>query len=439
MGYVPGRKADLFLSYAHAEQEWSNQFRERLCQKLQERLGAAVEIWQDRQKIMAANDWGGRIQDAVRDAAIFVAICSPSYFHSEWCDDERETFLCGQPLPPKFKEYYRFLKVLKAPSPDASHEDFLKEIEPLRFFPEKDLKHEGYPLQSDDYNVSLRNTANALHEILRALRNSYETVYVARTNQEIRADRYELIRQLEGYAFNTVSLGPNFSDERLRATMEPATFCVFPVGSEHDEYFQRQLDAARYLEKRILVWIAPAREKQSTGRQLEFIERIKKDSATAWRGSLTVSDFTRDLQLWLNPAPTPPAEKQVYLMHERSPWELLVAQQLRLLMTGSGVTVAPQEDIRPPDELAQRPRLLRESDGILIYRGQTQGFDDWLHRALGSALLAERPKALATLASRPPDSVPGFQVLPFTPPPTPELLRPFLDQLTKARSAFGSR
>lgn len=445
MGYVPGRKSDLFLSYAHAEQDWADKFRDGLCLKLHEKLGAAVEIWQDRLRIDATKKWPKEIEDAVKDAAVFLAICSPSYFASEWCDDERETFLKPGLESLRAKSFYRLLKILKTPCADGSHEDFLKELEPLRFFPEGNLGHHGYAPDSVEFQLGLRNTASVLHEILRAMRNSQETVYVARTNQEIRAERYELINWLGEHSFNVVSQGPNFTDARLRTTLEPVTFCVFAVGPEYDEYFQSQLEAARSLRKRILFWIAPAHESRATGRQAEFIQRIKADAAASWRASLTPSEFVKiDLREWLNPAPAAAStleRKQVYLMHDRAPAEAETAAQLRQLAESSHIAVIPEPAVYPPDEFAARPKLLAQCDGILLFRAETHSSDGWLLQAAGSALSAGdgKPRALVTRTAQPPEWLKDFQLFPFTPPLGPGLLRPFFDLVKQARSADAGR
>ena len=47
MAFVPCRKHDLFLSYAHIEAAWAECFRKALCDEFQVRTGEQVTIWQD--------------------------------------------------------------------------------------------------------------------------------------------------------------------------------------------------------------------------------------------------------------------------------------------------------------------------------------------------------------------------------------------------------
>jgi hypothetical protein len=47
MAFVPGRKHDLFLSYAHIEVACAEGIRKTLCDEFQVRTGEQVTIWQD--------------------------------------------------------------------------------------------------------------------------------------------------------------------------------------------------------------------------------------------------------------------------------------------------------------------------------------------------------------------------------------------------------
>ncbi len=102
MAFVPGYKYDIFVSYAHvdddllpgAEKGWVTTLVETLTTKLGQRLGRtyAYTLWKDellkkREKIT------GQILDALQQSATIVVIFSPAYVASEWCVRELNSFL----------------------------------------------------------------------------------------------------------------------------------------------------------------------------------------------------------------------------------------------------------------------------------------------------------------------------------------------------------
>lgn len=61
MAFVPGRKHDLFLSYAHTEGGWAETFRK------------------DSRNLRLGQKWAAEIEEGIRSAAAFLAIVCPSY------------------------------------------------------------------------------------------------------------------------------------------------------------------------------------------------------------------------------------------------------------------------------------------------------------------------------------------------------------------------
>jgi hypothetical protein len=97
MAYVPGYDHDVFVSYAHLDNQgepaWVTNLVRHLETEVRPRLGAKdLQIWID-------HDLDGNhpltleIMQAIRRSATILLIMSPSYIASEWCARERNAFL----------------------------------------------------------------------------------------------------------------------------------------------------------------------------------------------------------------------------------------------------------------------------------------------------------------------------------------------------------
>ena len=97
MAYVPGYDHDVFVSYAHLDNEgesaWVTNLVRRLSIEVRQRLGAKdPKIWIDHD--LNGNDpLTPEIMQAIRRSATILLIVSPSYITSEWCARERNAFL----------------------------------------------------------------------------------------------------------------------------------------------------------------------------------------------------------------------------------------------------------------------------------------------------------------------------------------------------------
>lgn len=65
MGFVPGKKHDLFLSYAHDDVKWVNAFEKALSERLTILLNR-VDIWQDEKKLRAGGRWTADIENGAK-------------------------------------------------------------------------------------------------------------------------------------------------------------------------------------------------------------------------------------------------------------------------------------------------------------------------------------------------------------------------------------
>jgi hypothetical protein len=97
MAYVPDCDHDLFVSYAHLDNEgesaWVSTLVRLLATETRQRLGTKdLSIWIDEQ-LDGNHPLTPEILQAVRRSATLLIVMSPSYVASEWCARERNAFL----------------------------------------------------------------------------------------------------------------------------------------------------------------------------------------------------------------------------------------------------------------------------------------------------------------------------------------------------------
>jgi hypothetical protein len=97
MVYVPDYHHDVFVSYAHlddqGESAWVTNLVRHLDTELRQRLGTKdLRIWIDH-NLDGNRPLTPEIMEAIRRSATLLLIASPSYVASEWCVRERNAFL----------------------------------------------------------------------------------------------------------------------------------------------------------------------------------------------------------------------------------------------------------------------------------------------------------------------------------------------------------
>jgi hypothetical protein len=80
MPYLPGCSADVFISYAHRDNEdgWVTRLKKRLSEKLNPFLAGRAEVWFG-DRIQPGVYFQAEMQERLKNTPIFVAVVSPSY------------------------------------------------------------------------------------------------------------------------------------------------------------------------------------------------------------------------------------------------------------------------------------------------------------------------------------------------------------------------
>jgi sulfatase modifying factor 1 len=85
-----------FMSYTHFDdahhEGYLTAFRELLSREVQAQTGREFPIFQDRENILWGDNWTNRIENVLNAATFLIAIITPSFFSSDYCRRELESF-----------------------------------------------------------------------------------------------------------------------------------------------------------------------------------------------------------------------------------------------------------------------------------------------------------------------------------------------------------
>ena len=174
MVYIPGCKHDVFISYAHFDNEadtqeirWVSRFQTDLKKALRQRLGVDPEIFFDSRSLQAHHELDELLTD-VRASAVFLPILSPSYVKRDWTIKELEAF-DGTPINRNRSVTVELLPVKENDIPPR----FLRLKRTLFWW--SDENEEDVPLKltpksnPDKYDRRLQTLAHQMEELLREL------------------------------------------------------------------------------------------------------------------------------------------------------------------------------------------------------------------------------------------------------------------------------
>ncbi len=102
MGYIDPDRPDVFISYAHLDDEpvgepeepgWVTALYRRIGKQLRKRLGSgACDVWMDH-RFTTGDELTEDLDRRVRESALLLIVLSPSYVNSRWCGRELDRFL----------------------------------------------------------------------------------------------------------------------------------------------------------------------------------------------------------------------------------------------------------------------------------------------------------------------------------------------------------
>jgi hypothetical protein len=298
---------DIFISYAHVDNEpfgeerarWVTEFAENLGKRLGMVAGDRADVWRDPRLRGNEAIWP-TIEEALSGALALVSVISPRYISSDSCQREIALFVQKWQLrgtPPTGHRKPLF-KVVKTFVPRDRHPQALREVNGYEFYQEDEATHRyrEFGLDPDEkvnrlYWTRLDDLAQDIGALLDEIQPESQPalqpapaaagepvcVYVAQTTRDVREARDAIARELKDRRVEVLPVGdlPPTSDElqaAVRADLARARFSVHIVGKrdgfvpEGDSRSVVEIQYALALEGRTpgLLWSPPGLEPAAT-------------------------------------------------------------------------------------------------------------------------------------------------------------------------------
>jgi hypothetical protein len=136
------RDRRIFLSYARLDDEvpqldreargWVRYLYDQLQLALRQRLGGDIEFWRDRKDVDENRLFKPLIEEGLKGSELLLAVVSPGYLKSGWCEYERQLFIKMRGETRENVE--RVIKVLKHRMNEAELPQELQNREGYKFF-----------------------------------------------------------------------------------------------------------------------------------------------------------------------------------------------------------------------------------------------------------------------------------------------------------------
>jgi hypothetical protein len=327
MGFLPSFVEDIFISYAHNDddayamepQGWVAQLDEDLRKRVAVYLdGQKPTVWRDRE-IRANDDFEQTITARLINTATFLSVISPSFFQRPWCLRELEEFAASaeRNFGVQIGEKNRIFKVEKVPlsfdrnqlpdrlqgtgsyrfyGPDPEHAGRVHEYRPklgmdyaARYWREMDDL-------AQDIAMVLKQMFAQAHDCEPAAAKPATAIYIAETTSDLEDEAKEIRRDLKARGFQVLPEGdlpyrPKELRRRVTEDLRHSLLSIHLIGSEYgfipegqaeksvawlqSEFsVERQKGAAGFAR---LLWMPPGL-KPADPRQQRFLEYLHNDS-----------------------------------------------------------------------------------------------------------------------------------------------------------------
>src|SRR5262245_59862635 len=180
MAYLPGFEHDIFISYAHVDNQdgWVEVFEKRLGMELSRLLGRMdwAKVWQDRRKLGPNHLFDQTIQNAIDTSGLFVALMSKGYLKSDYCHDELRWFRYKNASALSAGDRLRRFNVLLA---NIHHSEWPEEFHGTsgQVFHDAERDDEiGYPPNVNDrrFTTQMRQLSEAIHATLEEFKKTLD-------------------------------------------------------------------------------------------------------------------------------------------------------------------------------------------------------------------------------------------------------------------------
>ncbi len=245
MAHVPGFDSDVFISFGHHDNQavgtegWVSHFHQRLELELNTALGVSSTIWRD-PRIGRASNFQREIEKNLKGSAVLLAVLSPSYRESKWCELELQGFVGGSQRVGDLwiDGRCRAIKVIKRPVEGDWHRHTLPESLGFQFFTVDKAATKSYELSqsSEQYQRLVTDLADEVRHLLVAMRRG-RTVYLGAAPAQLSAQRARVRRELEDRRYRVIASDSTSSQDMLqtiRQAVNDAAVAVRFVTAQKD-------------------------------------------------------------------------------------------------------------------------------------------------------------------------------------------------------------
>lgn len=242
MAYLPEYQYDLFISYAHVDNQshvkgndgWVDQFDRSLRICLSEAFGrnTSVGIWRDI-RLPGNAILDPSIIQACRTSACLLCITSPGYVASEWCQNEYDTFCSANQAqhPPRHLNSSRIFNVTKSEvfseSDKAAYEERFGHLMNYKFYdadPDEDWSNPIWPKPSTDpdqrYEKLMRRLVRNIHSLLGSMKTATEQTAGIEQIEELPFTLDQLLLRANDQVIISANTIDRFStDDRVRKAL----------------------------------------------------------------------------------------------------------------------------------------------------------------------------------------------------------------------------
>jgi hypothetical protein len=494
---IPNFEDDIFISYAHLDNQpldegmdgWVESLHERLGVRLSQLLGEEVRIWRD-PKLQGNDYFADALVVRVSKVAILVSILSPRYVKSEWCMREINEFSKAAQTQGGLRvgTSSRVFKIIKT---FIRREDQPAIIQPLlgyEFYEydhqlgrAKEFSPDVSPHRDIRYWEKLEDLANDLKQLIEKMKETAasepvtpsptgKTIYLAKSTSDLNEERDIIQRELQQHGHRVLPdkelpLNASSLTEAVREYLKNSHLSIHLIGARYgvipeDEsrsiiQIQNDLATERGPELQHLIWMPTGLQSQDE-RQQKFIDSLRL-GLNGFQGVEVLQTKLEDLkvQIYEKLTDKPPTvtsthadnpSVSLYLICDKQDYEAVSPLESYLFDQGFEVILPVIEGDEAQAAQDHKDSLLY-CDAVMIYYGQAN--EIWLRmklRELQKTAGYGRTQpmlARAIYISGPPtarkDQFKTHEALVIKNYESfsPELLKPFITKVQSAKGAQG--
>lgn len=419
---------DLFISYAHIDNQffsektkgWIDLLHERLEIRLAQLLGTPPNIWRDK-KLRGYDQFEETLVIELSRTAIFVSIVSPRYVASDSCRDEVE-FIAGETKRRDLGDKRCVFKIVKTYVPLTDHPLCLRDLLGYEFYERNEASGRVYEFDAEisaqgekdkRYWNKFEDLAWDIHELVKLFdtqdqtpfKSSGATIYLAETTSDLAEQRDKVRRELTQYGHTVLPnkalpLEASAFQTAVRDYLRSSQLSVHLIGEHYGLIpeketersivrLQQELAVERGDDAHFsrLIWMPPGLEPKDD-RQKRFVVDLQT-SFSSHNGSellqVKLEDLKTIIQSKLAPKPKPTVVEpktgtvRVYLICD--PTDVEAADPLRNFLLDQGYeTTLPLLDGSDAEVFEDHKENLLLCDAVLIFQGQAS--EAWLRMKL---------------------------------------------------------